>query len=936
MGLQYSLHTPSRMWSIVMMLTLVLAMTIPTMAAPPTAPAARTQASPADQIRTLIQSVDAAVASGEIDSATLGAQLKAHLQTAADAAASGKKGAAGVALTAFIKDVNTQAKHIKSGAAGKMTEAAELTKQTLLGTPPFQIPSPSHGSSSGIRPADNGVLITNDCSVPAPVANVKLGDVVNMQIWLSTNDADEAGEGEAVFIYAPGVPPASFATYGGVSSYDLTVKAEGTITACLDIPNGELLGLDHAAEIDIHINSPAIRPITDTVKKAFAVYAVYQSAASATLVIAAAVTSVPQPEVSAACALGAGVASAVSAIAGGIALDPSDPNYTVIVQPTFAKVSQQPLHAHGALDQAEANAFNALWTNEEAIIGYGNAIQVSVNRAQGAHDANDMINQNKQLQAAQQFAANMSSAINAEPGLYANLKSALNAGGISLQSIKAASFTFDESNVMDFEAGISTNGLPPTITQALTDLGISPVQQGQIAMQLLAQDTAAVAKLGGGSFPEALTDPTFVSAQQQAATTLMQFATNPITLILPTNPPTPPITSNLQFFPLSAPVRLLDTRAGQSACYKPGTPLGANKNLSLNVRIVCTGLPNEALAIVGNATVVNNATNAPPGFVTLFPSSATLPTASNLNYVPGDVVPNAFTVGLGGDGAFKIYATGAIDFVVDITGYYAPPGSGGLFFHPLAAPVRLLDTRSGAKACNTPATPLKAKTALNLVTDPTCVGVPRGAIAVVGNATVINNTQNTPPGFVTLYPGGVPLPLASNLNYVSGQVIPNAFTVGLGTDRSFNLYATTGIDAVVDITGYYDTQGANGLTYTSLAAPVRLLDTRPGGTGCNKPGKPLTANGPLALNARTTCTGIPAAAGAVIGNGTVVNDTGVGPGYVTFYPNGADAPVASNLNYVSGQVVPNAFVVGLASDGTFNTIASTGVDIVIDIAGYFS
>ncbi len=49
-----------------------------------------------------------------------------------------------------------------------------------------------------------------------------------------------------------------------------------------------------------------------------------------------------------------------------------------------------------------------------------------------------------------------------------------------------------------------------------------------------------------------------------------------------------------------------------------------------------------------------------------------------------------------------------------------------------------------------------------------------------------------------------------------------------------------------------------------------------------------------------------------------------------------DPPLASNLNYVPGQVVPNAFVVGLASDGTFNTIASTGVDIVIDIAGYFS
>jgi len=59
--------------------------------------------------------------------------------------------------------------------------------------------------------------------------------------------------------------------------------------------------------------------------------------------------------------------------------------------------------------------------------------------------------------------------------------------------------------------------------------------------------------------------------------------------------------------------------------------------------------------------------------VTLYPSGVGRPTASNLNYVAGQVVPNMFVVGLGGvDGAFQIYVTSETDFLVDIAGYFAP------------------------------------------------------------------------------------------------------------------------------------------------------------------------------------------------------------------------------------------------------------------------
>ncbi|MBA3321310.1 MAG: hypothetical protein H0T45_07660, partial [Pyrinomonadaceae bacterium] len=59
-------------------------------------------------------------------------------------------------------------------------------------------------------------------------------------------------------------------------------------------------------------------------------------------------------------------------------------------------------------------------------------------------------------------------------------------------------------------------------------------------------------------------------------------------------------------------------------------------------------------------------------FVTLYPSGMARPTASNLNYVAGEVVPNQFVVGLGGDGAFRIYSTAETNFIVDIAGFFAP------------------------------------------------------------------------------------------------------------------------------------------------------------------------------------------------------------------------------------------------------------------------
>lgn len=405
-------------------------------------------------------------------------------------------------------------------------------------------------------------------------------------------------------------------------------------------------------------------------------------------------------------------------------------------------------------------------------------------------------------------------------------------------------------------------------------------------------------------------------------------------------------TAGLQYYPLERPVRLLDTRPGQPACDAPGTPLAGGSVRSENARLTCGGMtiPADAQAIVGNATVVNTVPGATSGFVTLYPGGASRPTASNLNYVAEQVVPNAFTVGLGGDGAFEIYASSSTHFIVDVTGYYGPPRAGGLYYHPLPSPVRLLDTRPGQPACDAPGAPLSGGASRTQTARVTCHGatIPTGAKVIVGNATVVNAGTGAAAGYITLYPSGSTLPTASNLNYVPGQIVPNAFTVGLGDgDGAFQIYASSPTDFIVDVTGYYSDQvsdlNGTGLLYNPLANPVRLLDTRPGQAACDAPGAPLMGGASRVQPARTACSTVPDGAQVVVGNATAVNTAGGAvAGYITLYPSGASLPTVSSLNYVPGQIVPNAFTVGLGNgDGAFQIFASSSTHFIVDITGYF-
>src|SRR4029077_11032503 len=294
------------------------------------------------------------------------------------------------------------------------------------------------------------------------------------------------------------------------------------------------------------------------------------------------------------------------------------------------------------------------------------------------------------------------------------------------------------------------------------------------------------------------------------------------------------------------------------------------------------------------------------------------PLASNLNWVAGQTVPNLVEVPVGTADQVTFYnGFGSADLVVDLEGYFAAPNGAAGEFQPLT-PARILDTRTGN---GSPAAKLGQAKTLNLQV--TGRGVPStGVSAVVMN---MNVTNPTAPGYLTVFPAGAPAPLASNLNFTANQTVPNRVVVGIGAGGQVSIFNGLGsTDVIADVSGYFTDASASGQLFSPLA-PLRILDTR----------SPKQTLGPAAtLDVSMAQASVPAGATAVILNVTATSTTAAS--FFTVYPAGTAQPLASDLNWVAGQTVPNLVVVKLGAGGValFNQFGSA--DAIVDILGYFS
>ncbi|MEO8586674.1 MAG: M12 family metallo-peptidase, partial [Acidobacteriota bacterium] len=132
-------------------------------------------------------------------------------------------------------------------------------------------------------------------------------------------------------------------------------------------------------------------------------------------------------------------------------------------------------------------------------------------------------------------------------------------------------------------------------------------------------------------------------------------------------PPPPPPVSAATGFNAVTPCRLLDTR--NAAGPLGGPSIGALGLRSFVVTGVC-GVPAGAVAVSANVTAVNPAA---AGDLVVYPNGiASPPTASAISLRAGRTRANNTLVYLASDGAFlvKNNATGALDLLVDVNGYF--------------------------------------------------------------------------------------------------------------------------------------------------------------------------------------------------------------------------------------------------------------------------
>jgi Leucine-rich repeat (LRR) protein len=376
------------------------------------------------------------------------------------------------------------------------------------------------------------------------------------------------------------------------------------------------------------------------------------------------------------------------------------------------------------------------------------------------------------------------------------------------------------------------------------------------------------------------------------------------------------------------PARLMDTRDEPGAATIDGAfqgggakPDGTSTPLDVTDR---GGVPPDAIAVFLNVTAV---APSAAGYLTLHPCDTERPVASNVNFAPGDVVANMVLAKVAPDGTVCVFNRGATQIVIDVNGYV--PAGGGFV---ALAPQRFFESRDGAQFVTLDhqyegggrlaagsETPVKIGYR---------GGIPTNITSVMLNITAVDPSAG---GHVTVYPCDTERPVASNLNYAPGDVVANAVFARVNTSSNEVCIATHAeTDLIVDVTGYV----AAGVQSVDAHAPRRLLDTRDGPTYVTvdhlfEGDGPLAAGAELELRVHDRGSGD---APAVFLNVTAVAPDA--PGHLTVYPCGTERPLASNLNYTAGAVVPNAVLAKVGVGGKVCIYSKATTHLVVDVNGY--
>jgi hypothetical protein len=280
------------------------------------------------------------------------------------------------------------------------------------------------------------------------------------------------------------------------------------------------------------------------------------------------------------------------------------------------------------------------------------------------------------------------------------------------------------------------------------------------------------------------------------------FATNDTDVVIDINGYFVAASAQAQDFYPMTPCRVADTRANSGFSDGFGPPsLVAGGTRAFPVQSSSCDVPSSAEAYSMRMTVV---AAGPLGYITAWPVGQPLPLVATLNAPNGGVIGNQAIVPAGTAGAIDLFASGNTDLIIDINGYFAAPGSGGLHFYALA-PCRVADTRSGSAgsgitgAFGPPS--LVAGATRDFPMPTSSCGIPSTAQAYSLNLTLV--APAGPFGYLTAWPTGQMLPLAATLNASDGGVVSAGAIVPAGTDGAISVFAQNATDLVIDINGYF-------------------------------------------------------------------------------------------------------------------------------------
>jgi hypothetical protein len=243
--------------------------------------------------------------------------------------------------------------------------------------------------------------------------------------------------------------------------------------------------------------------------------------------------------------------------------------------------------------------------------------------------------------------------------------------------------------------------------------------------------------------------------------------------------------AGLAYYPVT-PCRVADMRGDN------GSHLRGGQSRAIPVQASACQVPGSAQAYVLNLTALpHQVGNAALSYLTAWPTGKAIPPIPSLTASAGSMTANAAIVEAGVGGSINVYAKQDMDLTADVSGYFAPPGEGGLALYTMT-PCRMLDTRSSVMSARL--TGLRHVNALA-----NSCSVPGSARALVLNATVVAAQA---PGSLTLWEDREAQPEVSTLRADQGVTTSNMTIVPM-KHAAFNAHASEPTHLILDVSSYF-------------------------------------------------------------------------------------------------------------------------------------